>query len=178
MQLVGKLFAGIGVGCLQLTLPTYITELAPYKIRGGMIAFYNIWWSVGGIFPPVVLHSMAKSDASNWKTPVYTQWAMLGLMIIIYIVLIPESPWWAASKGKDDLGKKLLQQINGAVPEYDVEEEWAIIQRTVQLEREMALERKNESFTAIFKGINGLRTLAGMWSLVTSQFLGLALIGT
>jgi MFS family permease len=42
-QLVGKLFAGIGVGCMQLALPTYISEIAPYKIRGAMVAFYNIW---------------------------------------------------------------------------------------------------------------------------------------
>jgi hypothetical protein len=77
-------------------------------------------------------------------------------MAIIYILIIPESPWWCCSTGRHEQGKKVLSRINGGIPGYDVEEEYAILQRTVLLEQEMAQGRKNEHFTAMFKGVNGV----------------------
>lgn len=100
---------------------------------------------------------------------------MVGLMIIIYAI-VPESPWWCANAGRHDQGKAVLRRLNGKISSYDVDEEYEIILRTVALEKEAAVAANNLNFTAIFKGVNGLRTLAAMWSLVTSQFLGLALI--
>lgn len=73
MQLVGKLLAGIGVGCMQLTIPTYISEISPYKVRGAMVAGYNIWWSVGSIFAPVALQVLSQTRPLDWKTPIYSQ---------------------------------------------------------------------------------------------------------
>jgi len=103
---------------------------------------------------------------------------VLGLMLIIYIFVLPESPWWCCEVERHEQGKKCLRQINGGIEGYNVDEEYMILERTVRLEKELAEQRRNESFTAIFKGVNGLRTLAGMWTLVASQFLGLALVGT
>lgn len=45
--LIGKLLAGIGVGSLQATLPVYIAEQAPTRIRGGLMMLYQFWWTVG-----------------------------------------------------------------------------------------------------------------------------------
>ncbi|WVR05517.1 hypothetical protein IAU60_002535 [Kwoniella sp. DSM 27419] len=178
LWLVGKLFAGHGVGCLQICIPTYISEISPVPIRGAMLTMYNIWWSIGSLFAPVALQVLGRKAPLDWKTPIYTQWAMIGLMILIYIFIVPESPWWAAEKGKHELGKRSLSTLNGNVAEYDVDNEYAILMRTIELEREVAARQKNESFTALFKGVNGMRTLAAGWTLVASQFLGLAFIGT
>jgi MFS family permease len=37
-----KLLAGIGVGCIQSTLPIYITEWSPVNIRGAMLLAYSV----------------------------------------------------------------------------------------------------------------------------------------
>ncbi|WVQ99092.1 hypothetical protein IAU59_006224 [Kwoniella sp. CBS 9459] len=178
LWLVGKLFAGHGVGCLQLCIPTYIAEISPIPIRGAMITLYNIWWAIGQLFAPVALQVLGETRPNDWKTPIYTQWAMIGIMGLIFVFIVPESPWWAAEKGKHDVARRTLTKLNGNVAGYNVEEEYAIMVRTIELEQEMAILRKNQSWTALFKGINALRTLAAGWSLVSSQFLGLALIGT
>lgn len=47
------------------------------------------------------------------------QWGMIGVILIIFII-IPESPWWLASKGKVDGASKVLHRCYGRVEGYDV----------------------------------------------------------
>jgi hypothetical protein len=47
---------------------------------------------------------------------------MIGLIGIIFF-LIPETPWWLASKGKLDKAAKVLQMCNGGVKSYDIQEQ-------------------------------------------------------
>jgi MFS family permease len=42
-QFVAKLFSGIGVGSLQFITPTYVSEVAPPRIRGMLLVLYNFW---------------------------------------------------------------------------------------------------------------------------------------
>lgn len=44
---------------------------------------------------------------------------MIGVILIIFII-IPESPWWLASKGKVDRASKVLHRCYGSVEGYDV----------------------------------------------------------
>lgn len=47
---------------------------------------------------------------------------MVGIAAIIFVVL-PESPWWLASKNRLSEAEKVLTKYNGKVPGYDVEEQ-------------------------------------------------------
>jgi hypothetical protein len=47
---------------------------------------------------------------------------MVGTIAIIFL-LIPESPWWLVSKGKNDRAAKILQRYNGHIEGYDVQEQ-------------------------------------------------------
>jgi MFS family permease len=40
--LIAKLFAGIGVGMMQATLPMYISEHSPTQLRGFLINAYTL----------------------------------------------------------------------------------------------------------------------------------------
>jgi MFS family permease len=42
-QFVAKLFSGIGVGSLQFVTPTYVSEVAPVRVRGLLLMLYNFW---------------------------------------------------------------------------------------------------------------------------------------
>lgn len=47
---------------------------------------------------------------------------MIGVTGIIF-VLIPESPWWLVAKDKFDKAAKVLQNCNGRVEGYNVQEQ-------------------------------------------------------
>jgi MFS family permease len=175
--LVAKLLAGVGVGCLQSTLPVYISECAPTRIRGGLLMCYSLWWTIGSFFAYIALQLLNRKNPNIWLTPIYTQWAQIGIMCIIYVFL-PESPAWCVSRGNADGAKKQLMKLNRGVVDYDEEHQYQIIVQTFDHERMVAAEQKKEHWYAIFRGTDGLRTVISLWPNLTQQFIGLTLFAT
>lgn len=168
--LVAKILGGIGVGSMQTTLPTYIAEIAPIKTRGVALMCYSFWWMTGQFFAPVVLQVLQEKDPKIYLTAVYTQWSQIGLMFFIYLWL-PESPTWCATKGFEKKAKKMIRRIYKGV-DIDVDHQYNLMVLTVEHERAEASGR-NEKWWAIFKGVDGFRTVVACWTLVTQQFIGL-----
>ncbi|KAL0931581.1 MFS alpha-glucoside transporter [Colletotrichum truncatum] len=154
--LVAKLFGGIGVGCLQTTIPTYISEVAPTRIRGSLLMCYSLWWLIGQFFAPVALQSQ------------------IGLMIIIYL-FVPESPAWCVSQGKEERARKALRQLHWDVNGYDLDHQYNLLVLIVEHEKEVAAEQRREKWYSIFRGQDGLRTVIAMWTLLSQQFIGLGI---
>lgn len=175
--LVAKLLAGIGVGCLQSTIPTYIAEVAPVRIRGGLLMSYNFWFGLGVFFAPVALEVLSQSKPDNWLIPVYTQWGHIGLMLLIYLI-IPESPAWCVNRGKHERAKKSLRWLHMDIKDYNLEQQFQLLVLAVNHEVEVARAQKKEKWYAIFLGVDGLRTVIAMWTLMTQQFIGLTLFST
>ncbi|KAL3485888.1 general substrate transporter [Aspergillus germanicus] len=175
--LVAKLLAGIGVGSLQSTLPVYISECAPIRIRGGLLMCYSLWWSLGSFFAYLALQAMASHSPTVWLTPIYTQWAQIGIMLIIYVFL-PESPVWCATRGDSTRAKRELLKLNRDVKDYNLEQQYQLLVLTVEHENQVAAEQKQQRWYAIFQGTNGLRTAVSLWPNLTQQFIGLTLFTT
>lgn len=175
--LVAKLVGGIGVGCLQSTIPTYISEVAPVRARGAFLMSYSLWWTAGQFFAPVALQVMSETDPYNYRTPIYTQWALIGLMLLIYLI-IPESPAWCAATGNPKRAKKCLRIINKGVEDFDLEHQYNLLVINVEHERALALEQRAVNWWAIFRKTDGLRTLISCWTLVAQQFIGLGVFAT
>ncbi|KAH8894278.1 general substrate transporter [Thozetella sp. PMI_491] len=175
--LIAKLLAGIGVGCLQSTIPTYVTEVAPVRIRGALLMCYSLWLAIGLFMAPIALQVLSQSDQYDYLTPIYTQWSQIGLMLLVYLV-IPESPAWCIAKGKHDQAKKALRYLNHGVKDYDVNQHFQLISLNLDHERTVAAEQRRETWYAIFRGTDGLRTLISLWTLMSQQFIGLTLFGT
>ncbi|RQM08300.1 hypothetical protein DH86_00001503 [Scytalidium sp. 3C] len=102
-------------------------------------------------------------------------WAPIGLMIIFWI-FVPESPWFHARRGNREKALKAMKQLYGGVKGYDFEEEYGIMARTIEHEREMLQDRPK--YIHIFKGLNLKRTLTVMILAVSQQLAGLAIIST
>lgn len=175
--LIAKLLAGIGIGCLQSTIPTYVSEVAPVRARGAFLMCYSFWLGIGQFMAPIALQTLSQSDPMDYLTPIYTQWSQIGLMLLIYLI-IPESPVWCVSKGKLDKARKTIRFLNIGVKDLDVEHQLHVIQLTLDHERTIAAEQRQERWYAIFKGTDGRRTVVSLWTLMAQQFVGLTLFGT
>ncbi|KAH1756754.1 hypothetical protein KXX56_006582 [Aspergillus fumigatus] len=174
--LVAKLLAGIGVGCVQSTVPAYISEVAPTRIRGALLMAYSFWWTLGS-FAQVALQHLSRSDPTDYLTPVYTQWAQLGVMLLIYL-LVPETPAWCVSAGKLDRAKKELLKLHRGVKDYDADHQLQVLVLAIEHERAVAIEQRREKWYAIFRGTDGLRTIISLWTNLSQQFIGLTLFGS
>ncbi|KAM5343675.1 hypothetical protein ACJ41O_012212 [Fusarium nematophilum] len=175
--LVAKLLAGIGVGCLQSTLPIYISEVAPVRIRGGLLMCYSFWWTVGTFFAHVALNILNQTHEMDYLVPIYTQWAQIGLMLAIYIFL-PESPAWCVGRKSYDRARKELAKLHRGVKDYNVEQQLQILILAAEHEEAVAAEQRRQSWYSIFRGTDGKRTVTALWANLSQQFLGLTLFSS
>ncbi|KAI2611825.1 general substrate transporter [Hypoxylon sp. NC1633] len=168
--LFAKLIGGAGLGMMQATYPLYIAEQSPTQIRGFLTASYMFWYVAAQIFAPLALRQLALTNPYDFKIPIYTQWGMLGILLIINIFL-PESPWWLVERTKYDKAEKVLASTHKGVPGYEVKNELAIIIATVEHERLVAAETKNP-LIQIFKGTNLWRLFIAFWPKAMQQLAG------
>ncbi|OKL61225.1 hypothetical protein UA08_03351 [Talaromyces atroroseus] len=175
--LVAKLLAGLGIGMMQATLPFYISEIAPTQLRGFLINAYTFWYVLGQLFASVALNRLNAWSPYNFRDAIYTQWAMVGMSVIIFL-FIPESPWWLVSKGKKDEAIKVLQKYFGKIPGYNVQEKIEVMEATIEEERRTAKQNSQEGMWAIFRGRNGIRFVIAAWPKMTQQFVGLTIFNT
>jgi sugar porter (SP) family MFS transporter len=116
---------GLGIGASTIAAPAYVSEIAPAKNRGKLVAMYQFNIVFGILIAFTSNYFLKDIGADSWR------W-MLGIQTIpalIYTLLvlgIPESPRWLMDYKNDNTGAiKILQQIN---PENDIEAEIAAIE--------------------------------------------------
>ncbi|KAF5004462.1 hypothetical protein FDECE_9042 [Fusarium decemcellulare] len=175
--LVAKLLAGYGVGCLQATLPTYISELAPTRIRGGLLMSYQLWWALGGFSAQIALRTVNEDYPTKWLVPIYSQWGHVAVMFIVFLIL-PESPVWCAARGLEEKSKRIFGMLHRNIDGYDVDHQYNLVIMTVEHERAVAAEQRREHWWSIFRGTDGLRTVVAFWPGFAQQCIGLKLFGT
>ncbi len=106
-----RLIGGIGVGVASLICPVYIAEIAPARIRGRLVAFYQFSIALGilaAYFVNAGLLSLSVSEVFNpsgffnwiitddvWRS-MFGSGMIPALLFIILVLLVPESPRWLA----------------------------------------------------------------------------------
>lgn len=108
MLVWGRLLLGAAIGVTSSVAPVYLSELAPYEIRGALIALYQLAITLGIFVSYIIDYSFSKSGA--WHD-------MLGIGVIPAIILfvgllfLPKSPRWLMAKGKEAKAEKVLEKL-------------------------------------------------------------------
>ncbi|TXG39036.1 sugar porter family MFS transporter [Seonamhaeicola maritimus] len=112
-----RFIGGIGVGASTIAAPAYISEIAPAKDRGRLVAMYqfNIVFGILVAFMSNYLLSGIGENAWRWMLGVE---AIPAVLYIVFALGVPKSPRWLASKGRTEEAKDVLQIIN---PDADVD---------------------------------------------------------
>ena len=80
-------------------------------------------------------------------------WFFVGLAVIV-LLIIPETPRFLAQRGKHEKAKKVMKQIYGTVPNYDLEHEYSIILKEIEDGRVLADSGRELSVLDCFRGTN------------------------
>ncbi|MGW7080637.1 sugar porter family MFS transporter [Streptomyces sp. NPDC054866] len=139
-----RFIGGIGIGMASVIGPAYIAEVAPPAYRGRLASFQQAAIVIGIAVSQLVNYGILKlaDDDQRGKLMGLEAWQlMLGVMVIpavLYGVLsfvIPESPRFLISVGRDVEAKKVLGEVEGTKIDLDA--------RVAEIEEGMRREHKS-----------------------------------
>ena len=180
--IVGRIIGGIGVGMASVLAPLYISEFSPPKIRGKLIALYQLSIVIGILLaylsnwlllkfsreiPPLFnetdkLYKIFVSEV--WRGMFGLEMIPSGLFILL-LFLIPESPRWLIKNNNPEKGFNILTKISG---EKIAEKELIEIKNSIS--------KFEGQLTDLFRHRLRLALLVGIGLSVFGQFTGVNII--
>ena len=112
-----RFIGGLGVGASTIAAPAYISEIAPAKDRGKLVAFYQFNIVLGILMAFLSNYLLNDVGENSWRWMMGVQ-AIPSIIYVLLIISIPESPRWLLSKFKNEEARKVLQ-IMGQEADYE-----------------------------------------------------------
>jgi len=75
----GAILIRFGVGLAQSTLVTYISEIAPFQIRGMAIGSYQLMLGIGQLISAIATKIMTDTNPDQWKPLIATEFLFTGV---------------------------------------------------------------------------------------------------
>lgn len=131
-----RFLGGIGIGASTIAAPTYVSEIAPAKDRGKLVALYQFNIVFGILIAFTSNYFLQDIGENAWRWMLGIQ-AFPSLLYTFLIFGIPESPRWLVQYKKDkETAIGILKQIGT---------EKTALEEIKAIEQETALESNRES---------------------------------
>jgi sugar porter (SP) family MFS transporter len=95
--LIFRFLGGIGVGVSSVTAPMYISEIAPAKSRGKLVALFQFNIVFGILIAYLSNYIFAGNGEHDWRWMLGVQ-ALPSFIYLVAILFVPESPRWLILK--------------------------------------------------------------------------------
>lgn len=112
-----RFIGGLGVGASTIAAPAYISEIAPAKERGKLVAFYQFNIVLGILMAFLSNYLLNDVGENSWRWMMGVQ-AVPSVIYVLLIISIPKSPRWLLSKFKNEEARKVLQMM-GQEADYE-----------------------------------------------------------
>lgn len=110
---------GVAIGAASMLSPLYIAEIAPEKIRGTLVALYQLAIVVGILVVFFVNLQIQRLGDEAWNTTTGWRWmfgslAAPAVFFGVCMLIVPESPRWLMKTGCRDQARRILERVGGA----------------------------------------------------------------
>ena len=156
---VARFFVGACIGIASLTVPLYIAEMAPARIRGALVSLNQLAITVGIGVAYFVDYAFAASE--NWRW-MFASAVLPAIVLLIGMIFLPESPRWLARKGFRDRALENFRRLGRG---EEAEAELA--------EVEGALQEEQEGFGILLQPGFRVAVLVGIGLAIFQQITGI-----
>jgi MFS transporter, SP family, arabinose:H+ symporter len=108
-----RLLGGLAVGAASVVSPMYISEVSPARVRGRLVAAYQLSIVVGILTSYTTNYLLRGVGPSNWRWMFLTGVAP-SIAFLILLFLVPETPRFLFKAGKETEAAEVLRKIGGA----------------------------------------------------------------
>lgn len=131
--IIGRFLAGVAVGAVTVASGLFLAEASPTAVRGRVQGYGHLSGWIGGILAHVIGIGSIYLAPKAWSWRI--TFALGGLLyvpsIILTFLLLPESPRWLISRGRDKEALELMRKIYGPGREHEVHQEYKTVQKSI-----------------------------------------------
>lgn len=158
---------GVAIGAASMLSPLYIAEIAPERIRGTLVALYQLAIVVGILVVFFVNLEIQRLGDEAWNVNTGWRWMFASLiapsvLFSVFMMLVPESPRWLMKMGRRNEAQSILTRVGGP----------AAAERELQ-QIDEALRQEEGRFSELFRPGYRRALMIGIMLAVFGQFSGI-----
>ncbi len=133
-----RFIGGLGVGGSSVLGPMYIAEIAPAKLRGRLVGFFqfNVVFGILIAYFSNYVIGLQHFGATEWRWELGVT-AIPAALFFVMLFTIPRSPRWLVKKGRVAEARTVLQTTGDEDYEHDLQE----IVASINIEQSQATEK-------------------------------------
>ncbi len=108
---ISRIILGIAIGISSFTVPLYISEISPTKIRGALVSSFQLMITIGILLS--YFSDLAFADEANpysWRWMFYVG-IIPAVILFAGMIFLPETPRFLIGKGQEAKGRKILSRV-------------------------------------------------------------------
>lgn len=147
MMFAGRFILGMGVGLEGGTVPVYVAESVPRKIRGNLVSLYQFNIALGEVLGYAVA-AIFVDVPGNWR---YILGSSLVFSTILFVgmIFLPESPRFLMHNGRTIEAYAVWKRVRG-FGDYEAKDEFLGMTQAVAAENELQHNTKKFAWMDFF----------------------------
>ena len=113
-----RFLGGLGVGASTIAAPAYVSEIAPPKDRGRLVALYQFNIVLGILIAFFSNYLLSNVGENAWRWMIGVE-AIPAVIYTLLVFTVPKSPRWLLLKGRDNEAARTLKIL---YPDKNVDE--------------------------------------------------------
>jgi sugar porter (SP) family MFS transporter len=116
--IVMRFVIGLAVGSASMSVPLYISEVAPPRVRGALVSFNQLALTTGILV--AYLFDYALSSSADWRL-MFGLAAIPGVLLFVGMLTRTESPAWSATHRRIPEARRVLARVRSRDHDIDGE---------------------------------------------------------
>ncbi|KAJ5438955.1 uncharacterized protein N7458_009953 [Penicillium daleae] len=147
MIFAGRFILGMGVGLEGGTVPVYVAECVPRKIRGNLVSLYQLNIALGEVLGYAVA-AMFVGVPGNWRYILGSS-LVFSTILIVGMLFMPESPRYLMHKNQEVAAYGVWKKIRG-FNDLESKDEFLGMRQAVTAESEEQAKTKKYAWMDFF----------------------------
>ncbi|KAJ6849374.1 putative sugar carrier protein C [Iris pallida] len=111
--ILGRVLLGVGIGFANQSVPVYLSEMAPAKLRGQLNIGFQLMITVGIFGANLINYGTSKIEGGwGWRVSLALA-AVPALIITVGSLVLPDTPNSLVERGHGEEAKEMLRRIRG-----------------------------------------------------------------